>query len=138
MPRSACSFDSLKDKSPKWRNHHRYVLRGIIKHAIRNHWTPKDHDLDDLLEDEKAVGKKPEIITPEQFSALLQSATSEVLPMIAIGGFAGARTEEILRLCWEDVIQPDVISIIFPELMTEPLRMAPLLSSTIQKLAPAR
>ena len=91
-------FDSLKDKSPKWRNHHRYVLRGIIKHAIRNHWTPKDHDLDDLLEDEKAVGKKPEIITPEQFSALLQSATSEVLPMIAIGGFAGARTERNLPL----------------------------------------
>ena len=96
-------FDSLKDKSPKWRNHHRYVLRGIIKHAIRNHWTPKDHDLDDLLEDEKAVGKKPEIITPEQFNALLQSASPEVLPMIAIGGFAGTRTKEILRLCWEDV-----------------------------------
>lgn len=29
-------FDSLKAKSPTWRNHHRYVLRGIVKHAIQN------------------------------------------------------------------------------------------------------
>ena len=96
-------FDSLKSKSPKWRNHHRYVLRGIIKFAIRNHWMPKDHDLDDLLEDEKAPGKKPEIITPEQFGDLLDSASIEMLPMIAIGGFAGARTQEILRLHWDDI-----------------------------------
>ena len=96
-------FDSLKTKSPKWRNHHRYVLRGVIKHAVRNHWIPKDHDLDDLLEDERAIGKKPEIITSAQFAALLRSASPETLPMIAIGGLAGARTEEIIRLCWENV-----------------------------------
>ena len=96
-------FDSLKNKSPKWRNHHRDVLRGVIKYAARNHWVPKDHDLDDLLKNEKAIGKKPKIITSAQFEALLRSASPETLPMIAIGGLAGARTEEIIRLCWEDV-----------------------------------
>ena len=96
-------FDSLKAKSPTWRNHHRYVLRGIVKHAIQNQWLTKEHRLDDLLADEKAVSKPPEILTPKEFAVMLDSADKDVLPIIALGGFTGARAAEILRMNWRDV-----------------------------------
>ena len=42
--------------------------------------------------------------TPAEFQALLDTATDGPLrAMIAIGGLAGLRTSELLRLTWEDV-----------------------------------
>ena len=34
---------------------------------------------------------------------LLEHASEEVLPLIAIGAFAGIRTAELVRLEWEDI-----------------------------------
>jgi integrase len=47
--------------------------------------------------------KPPVILTADSLSALLEAADAEVLPMLAIGSFAGLRTAELMRLTWEDV-----------------------------------
>ena len=55
--------------------------------------------------------KKPEVkgadgvavFTPEQMGALLAAAHEDWLPVLAIGGFAGLRPEELRRLVWEEV-----------------------------------
>jgi integrase len=46
---------------------------------------------------------KPGILTVEQASALLENASPEILPYIAIGLFAGLRRAEIERLDWSEV-----------------------------------
>ena len=38
-----------------------------------------------------------------EFKAILAAADEEVLPALAIGGFAGLRTAEIARLDWRDI-----------------------------------
>jgi integrase len=46
---------------------------------------------------------KPGILSVEQATALLVNASSEVLPYIAIGLFAGLRRAEIERLDWSEI-----------------------------------
>ena len=41
--------------------------------------------------------------TPNELRALLESAEGSMRAVIAIGGLAGLRTAELLRLDWEDV-----------------------------------
>ena len=43
------------------------------------------------------------ILTPEQMEKLLRAASSDVLPILTIGGFAGLRGAEIARLDWSAV-----------------------------------
>jgi integrase len=43
------------------------------------------------------------VFTPGQMRGLLRAADAEWLPVLALGGFAGLRPEEIRRLSWEDI-----------------------------------
>ena len=47
----------------------------------------------------------PAILTPEQMRACLEAADGErrLLECLALGGFAGLRTEEVLRHQWSDI-----------------------------------
>ena len=49
------------------------------------------------------VDRPPEIFTIDELARLLEHATPEVLPLIAIGAFAGIRTAELVRLEWKDI-----------------------------------
>jgi integrase len=54
----------------------------------------------------KLVDKPPEIFTPDELRSLLEVANREaldVLPMLAIGAFAGLRDAEIKRLDWSEI-----------------------------------
>jgi integrase len=56
----------------------------------------------------KLVDKPPEIFSVDELAALLNVAETrmpEVLPMLAIGAFAGVREAEIKRLNWSEVDQ---------------------------------
>lgn len=44
-----------------------------------------------------------EIYTPAEFARLLGAAPAELLPVLVLGGLCGLRTQEILRLTWEDI-----------------------------------
>ena len=55
---------------------------------------------------ERANTAAVEFYTPREFAALLETAENEfamLRPIIAIGGLAGLRTVELLRLDWADV-----------------------------------
>jgi integrase len=51
----------------------------------------------------KVTEKPPGILFPEQVARLLENASSETLPIFALGAFAGLRSAEIERLCWHHV-----------------------------------
>jgi integrase len=56
----------------------------------------------------KLVDKPPEIFSVDELSALLNAAAKvapEVVPMLAIGAFAGLREAEIKRLDWAEIDQ---------------------------------
>jgi integrase len=45
----------------------------------------------------------PDIFTVDELSRLLNAATPELLPLLAIGAFSGIRTAELVRLDWQEV-----------------------------------
>jgi integrase len=51
----------------------------------------------------KVTGSVPGILSPDQVARLLESASQDVLPVVAIGAFAGLRSAEIERLEWQHV-----------------------------------
>jgi integrase len=56
----------------------------------------------------KLIDKAPEIFSVDELAALLNAAAThapEVVPMLAIGAFAGVRDAEIKRLNWSEVDQ---------------------------------
>ena len=51
----------------------------------------------------KVVREPPAIWAPEDLEKLLKSAPTELVPILAIGAFAGLRTSELLRLEWSEI-----------------------------------
>jgi integrase len=51
----------------------------------------------------KVPEKEIAIFTPDEMERLLIAAHARILPLVAIGGFAGIRSAEIARLDWEDI-----------------------------------
>jgi len=51
----------------------------------------------------KEVSERVEIFTPAELRVMLNAAPAELQPFLAIGAFAGLRSEEIRRLRWENV-----------------------------------
>lgn len=56
-------------------------------------------DIDRIKDDSGEI----EIWTPEELTNVLPHVAKEILPLFVIGAFSGVRTEELLRLDWEDV-----------------------------------
>ncbi len=51
----------------------------------------------------KEAETEVEIFTPEEMKGLLLASHARILPLVAIGAFAGIRSAEIRRLHWEDI-----------------------------------
>jgi len=97
--------NSLEDFSPKSRNHHRTAVRQFLQWAVRKDYLPVTHRLGetDGLRPEHANTAEVSFYTPHELAELLANANDIFCPVIAIGGLAGLRTAELLRLDWADV-----------------------------------
>ena len=91
--------------SSKSRNHHRAALAQFFSWCVRKDYLPVGHRLNeaDTMRPEHANTAEVEFYTPKEFRALLEAADGPMRAMIAIGGLAGLRTAELLRLDWADV-----------------------------------
>jgi integrase len=90
--------------SPKTRTGYRTNIGVLFNHALNRRMI--DHNPMAFTSRPKLIDKAPQIFTVDELRALLEAAaTSEpdVLPMLAIGAFAGLRDAEIRRLHWEEV-----------------------------------
>jgi integrase len=98
-------FKAMADASPKARNHHRAGIKQFVQWSVRNDYlSPSNRLLEaDSMRTEHANNGDIGIYTPKEFRALLETAEGPLKPLIAIGGFCGLRTAELLRLEWEDV-----------------------------------
>lgn len=90
--------------SPQSRVNYRSVIGVLFSHAAKRRmidFNPIAHTAKPKLPD-----NPPEIFTVDELRALLEAAqrlAPDVLPMLAIGAFAGLRDAEIKRLDWSEV-----------------------------------
>jgi integrase len=102
------SRNKRKAVSAKSRNHYRASIRQFLQWAARKDYLRLTHRLfeADAMRPEHANNAAVEFYTPDELAALLSAAKddlSALRPIIAIGGLAGLRTAELLRLDWADV-----------------------------------
>jgi hypothetical protein len=88
--------------SAKGRNHHRGAIKQFLEWSVRKDYLEATHRLGeaDSMRPEHANSAEIEFYSPAEFHALLEAAEGNMRAMIAIGGFAGLRTSELLRLSW--------------------------------------
>jgi integrase len=94
--------------SAKSRNHYRAAIRQFLQWAVRKDYLAPTHRLNeaDAMRPERANTAAVEFYTPGELDALLAASKADLKPLrpiIAIGGLAGLRTAELLRLDWADV-----------------------------------
>ena len=99
--------ETIADFSAKSRNHHRAAIKQWLQWCVRKDYLPVTHRLfeADAMRREHADNGEIEFYTPKEFRALLETAEGPMRAMVAIGGLAGLRTAEILRLTWGDVFR---------------------------------
>jgi integrase len=96
---------SLSELSAKSRNHYRAAVRQLLQWAVRKDYLTITHRLNEADGMRPEIGNTAEVAfyTRNEFRALLETAEGPMRAMVAIGGLAGLRTAEILRLDWADV-----------------------------------
>jgi integrase len=98
-------FETLADFSPKSRNHHRAAVRQFLQWCVRKDCLSPTHRLGeaDTMRPERANTAEVLFYTPKEFRALLEAAEGPMQALLAVGGLAGLRTQELLRLDWSDL-----------------------------------
>lgn len=86
---------------PETRNSYRRVLNTFFADATDQGYCAENPIKKTAVakETDKPVG----VLTPQQTRALLDNASHELIPFIAIGAFAGLRVAEIGRLDWKEI-----------------------------------
>ncbi len=97
----------VADFSAKSRNHHRAAIKQWLQWCVRKDYLPVTNRLleADSMRREHADTGEIEFYTPKEFRTLLETAEGPMRAIVAIGGLAGLRTAEILRLTWQDVFR---------------------------------
>jgi integrase len=86
---------------PLTRNHYRAKVVLAFNFAMRNCYSTSNPALGAAKA--KVIGDAPGILTVPEIARLLEAASSDVLPYIALGAFAGLRRAELERLDWKRI-----------------------------------
>ena len=123
--------------APGTRNTFRRDIRTLFAFCERRSYCASDPAKH--TERAQVVDTPPGILTPKQLAALLTACGSDVLPVVAIGAFAGVRMEEIEKLDWSEVnLQSRLIEVTAAKSKTKKRRHAPIqenLAAWLQPLA---
>ncbi len=133
-------LDGLKKLGPVSKNGIRRNLVTMFGFAKRQGYLHPDRKTAAEQSDSfKVQDKEISIFTPEEMKRLLLAAHPRILPLIAIGGFAGIRSAEIARLDWKDIKwDRGHIEIAGSKAKTAARRLVPLSENLKAWLAPWR
>lgn len=129
--------------STKSRKHHLTAIWQFLSWATRKDYigTHRLNEADSVVRLKEENGNTAEVTcyTAKEFRALLEAADGPVRAMIAIGGLAGLRTQELLRLSWEDVWRvPRHIEVTAGKAKTRQRRLVEVGAALAQWLQPCR
>jgi len=122
---------------PQTHNHYRNAVRLAFNFAVRRGYATENP----AAKTEKAnvLRAAPGILTVTQAARLLEIATPDVLPHIAIGLFAGLRRAELERLDWSEVdFESGLIEVKAAKSKTAQRRFATLQPNVREWLMPLR
>lgn len=95
-------LDGQKEISPQSHVNFRRVINLLFKFAVARGFA-MDNPVDGCERVKVRNTGTKEVFTPAQVTRLLQAASPDYLPALAIGAFAGIRSAEIERLSWSDI-----------------------------------
>jgi integrase len=131
-------LSGMKKASGRTKNNYRMALLTLFSYARDKKHLPRGEKTEAEFAtrfDDK--GGDIGIYTPEQFRTLLENIEGRFVPFIALGGFAGLRTIEILRLEWKDVwFDKGVIEVGKDKAKTATRRLAPIVPALEAWLKP--
>lgn len=118
-------------------NYLRHVA-ALVRFAIKRKYLPKDA-LEEIeaVETPKQDAGEIEIFTPDEMREILAVARPEMVPWLAIAGFAGLRSAELARLDWSEVnLQELFIEVKAAKAKTAARRIIPITDNLAQWLTP--
>ncbi len=130
-------LDAMKVEGRTKRNY-LMAIGALFRFAAGRKYLPKD-----AIEEVEAVQQaredngEIEIFTPSEMRATLVASRPEMIPWLAIGGFAGLRSAELTRLDWSEVnLAERHIEIKASKAKTAARRLAPITDNLAAWLAP--
>jgi integrase len=114
------------------------VVAALFRFAIRRKFLPKDA-MEEIaaVQQAKEDNGEIEIFTPAEMREMLTIARPEMVPWLAIAGFAGLRSAELQRLDWREVnLKERHIEITASKAKTAARRLAPVTDNLAKWLKP--
>lgn len=87
--------------SAQSQNNYRAVVRAFFEYALRRDYAKVNPV--ERIEKVRVADKPAAIFAPDELGRVLDAAPDDVLPVLAIGAFAGLRMAEIFRLDWGEI-----------------------------------
>lgn len=124
-------------QGPQTYMNHRTILHLLFEFAIRRGYRVEGDNPVTRVERRRVPPPEVRIYRPEQLARLLAACGPELLPVVALGAFAGIRRAELMRLDWEDVsLEQRVIQIRAGKAKTGSRRVIPVGDNLAEWLAP--
>ncbi len=98
-------LNGMEDAGERTKNNYRMALLTLFSYARDKNHLPRGEktEAEFATRHDDKKGGAIEIYTPEQFATFLRYVDERFVPFVALGGLAGLRSIEILRLEWSDV-----------------------------------
>ncbi len=132
-------LDNMTDAGGRTKNNYRMALMTLFSYARDKNHLPRGEQTEaefvTRIDDKRAgaIG----IYTPKEFAILLHYVAEKFLPFVALGGFAGLRSIEILRLEWRDIwFDKGFIEVGKQKSKTATRRLAPICPALAKWLKP--
>ena len=125
------------ERSPITRNNYRRVLLLMFGDAVERSYATSNPAA--RTKEAKVVDSPPGILTVAQTVRLLENASTELLPYVAIGAFAGLRRAELERLDWTEInFDADLIEVTAKKSKTARRRFIKIQPNLREWLLPVR
>lgn len=131
--------DGMEDAGERTKNNYRMAMLTLFSYARDKNFLPRGEQTEAEFVtryDDKKSGTIG-IYTPREFATLLHYVDERFLPFVALGGFAGLRSIEILRLEWKDIwFDKGYVEVGRDKSKTATRRLAPICPALEQWLKP--
>lgn len=126
-----------KPVSGRTKNNYLQAINVLLEFAKKQKYLPRDLAIMDEVEQAEEDDFEIEIFTPEEITKILAAANKDIVPVIAIGAFAGVRTAEISRLDWSEVnLEKRYIEVKKSKAKTRSRRLVPIPENLVAWLKP--
>jgi integrase len=131
---------SMKEASGRTKNNYRTAMITLFSFARQKGHLPRDRQTEaEFSARYNDKGGEIGIYTPAELEILLSRIEPRLVPFVAIGGFAGLRSAEIVRLEWPEIrFDQEVIEIKAAKAKTASRRLVPILPALKAWLEPLR